>query len=148
MSIREAAQAALDALQRAEVEMRYAGWMTLQEDNIGRFDAYTSVLAMISNLTAALAEPQGEPVAWIHHISEHGELAATHVNQAKPETYGRGWIHTPLYTRPAPLQDLSDEEATKAYLDATAYLQNAEMSAHKIAPNIARAVIKAAREKK
>ena len=84
-NLRDAAQAALDALQRAEVEMRYAGWRYEQSGNTGRFDAYISVLAAMAGLEAALAADKAQdaqPVAWIFELKA-GEYAFCRVADAE-----------------------------------------------------------------
>ena len=93
MSLRQAAQQALEALERGETKLRWAA---------------------ITALRAALAEPEQEPVAWGYELAttvgEHGyEGWSRRVTHAKPNV-PKGSIRnlTPLYTSPAPRKPLTD----------------------------------------
>ena len=57
----------------------------------------------IEALRAALAEPQGEPVAWRYPIDDG-------YNEGLEYIYNVSGDGEPLYTHPAPLRELSDEE--------------------------------------
>ena len=55
-------------------------------------------------------EPQGEPVAWLYGSN------ILSGNRKHPGYFGEDVTEQPLYTHPAPLRDLSDEEIARIYV--------------------------------
>ena len=72
-TLRKAAQAALDALELAEQEMRMAGWTYFQPDNIGRMDAMQAVRDAIAMLTAEPDREAPMPSQVANHFSTWGD---------------------------------------------------------------------------
>ena len=91
----------------------------------------------IEALRAALAEPQGAPVAWRYPIDDG-------YNEGLEYIYNVSGDGEPLYTHPAPLRELSDEEilaaAKEACVDDVDWWQEEILE-------FARAIIAAAKEK-
>jgi hypothetical protein len=52
-----------------------------------------SARGVAAALREALAQPQGEPVAWMHIF-----MGVAQINTTPPEIYGKDWTHQPLYT--------------------------------------------------
>jgi hypothetical protein len=81
--LRQAAEQALNALERGETKLRYAA---------------------ITALKTALAEPQQEPVAWMYHGIRHDDTLHDRPSLIwRPEymdamSAGKGAKATPLYT--------------------------------------------------
>ena len=86
MTDRELMQTALDALEKAQDYTScptYSPSMTQQ-----------CAIAAVA-LRARLAQPEPEPVAWMHEWN--GDVQ---INKLPAECYGEHWTRTPLYTAP------------------------------------------------
>ena len=103
--------------QRAAMQMALEALETL---NAG--DSYKTHNAATA-LREALAQPQGEPVAWIHRY----KTGAEQINNAPPETYV-GWTHIPLYTAPPSVEaaiEATKEKAAKVCEERSAMYNRA-----------------------
>ncbi len=98
--LRQAAQAALEALENS-----------VPADRIPLVKFYDAIDA----LSAALAEPQPEPIAWFY-IEDPWGANEWHWMTDSPESQGcdpRDW--TPVYLAPKAQQPLSDEQADQMW---------------------------------
>ena len=104
MTDRELMQQALDALESVfEGEGKGADHWTVTG---GTYEAVECMNAMRA-LRARLAQPEPEPVAWMHEWN--GDVQ---INNLAAECYGEHWTRTPLYTAPPQRewQGLTNEE--------------------------------------
>ena len=104
MTDRELMQQALDALESVfEGEGKGADHWTVTG---GTYEAVECMNAMRA-LRARLAQPEPEPVAWMHEWN--GDVQ---INNLPAECYGEHWTRTPLYTAPPQREfvGLTDDE--------------------------------------
>jgi hypothetical protein len=136
-TLHEAAQQALEALEM---------WVEGPFDSSTRKGAQTRTSVAITALRTALAEPEQEPVAYIHRQGNHWEVSERFLYD---DEKARGWTEEPLYTHPAPQPvELTDEEILEINrkLDAVCALGEASIGASDFLV-IARAVIEAYQRK-
>lgn len=86
------------------------GYVSLEDENKFQFDKPEIGRWQTVYTTPFKAQPEQEPVAWMHEWMD-----VAHLNMTSPEAYGDHWKHTPLYTTPPHRKPLSDEEIDAIY---------------------------------
>lgn len=103
---RAAMQAALEAL---EAEL-HPGWQC---------NSYHPLLIKATKaLRAALAEPQPEPVAWLHKWKPHAAVIGKSLHWNAISPHGDDMEITPLYAAPPAQQPLTDGQIDAAYCES------------------------------
>jgi len=88
---------ALRALELAEQEMRMAGWIYFQSDNVGRMDAMQAVRDAIAVLTAEpdMEEPIPSKVA--NHVSQWQKVEQLPLRELSDKEIERVWDSIDLF---------------------------------------------------
>ena len=143
-NLRQAAQQALEALERGETKLRWAA-ITALRAALAEHDRLAGIEAIEKDAgihVSQQSEPEQKPVAWMYSPLIGDGPKERRLTFVSPYEWGtqEGLEITPLYTAPTPRKPLTPEQLTKIELGLRVYADNDryDLSLHDFARAIER----------